>query len=88
MKSALEKLGEIGQLVAGLDIKTMVEQWKAYARLAFQYVNCLKSRLDIASPLKFLAEDVSKSLEKLLELVSNYKLHVQNIFSLKEVIRN
>mgnify|MGYP000223963404 CR=1 FL=1 len=67
---AIERLGEIGQLVAGLDIKTMAEQWKGYARLVFQYVDHLKPRLDIASTLQFFATDISKGLEKVVKLVS------------------
>lgn len=54
----------------GLDVKTMAEQWKGYARLAFQYVEHLKPRLDVAGPLCFLAADVSHSLDRLMEMVS------------------
>ncbi|KAJ9589874.1 hypothetical protein L9F63_017029 [Diploptera punctata] len=64
----LEIFGKIGQLVSGLDIKTMAEQWKGYARLAFQYTDHLKPRLDVASPLQFLATDISNSLNKLVEM--------------------
>jgi hypothetical protein len=63
-------LGQIGQLVVGLDVKTMAELWKGYARLAFQYVEHLKPRLDVAGPLQFLALDVSSRVEGIIELVS------------------
>jgi hypothetical protein len=66
----LDTLGQIGQLVMGLDVKTMAEQWKGYARLAFQYVEHLKPRLDVAGPLRFLAADVSHSLKSVIEMVS------------------
>ncbi|XP_023725992.1 uncharacterized protein C1orf112 homolog isoform X2 [Cryptotermes secundus] len=64
----LDMLGEIGQLVMDLDVKTMAEQWKGYARLAFQYVDHLKPRLDVAGPLRFLAADVSRSLKSVIEV--------------------
>jgi len=48
----------------------MAEQWKGYARLAFQYAEHLKPRLDVAGPLRFLATDVSHSLDKVVEMVS------------------
>lgn len=66
----LDTLGQIGQLVMRLDVKTMAEQWKGYARLAFQYVEHLKPRLDVAGPLRFLAVDVSHSLKNVIEMVS------------------
>jgi hypothetical protein len=66
----LDTLGQIGQLLTGLGVKTMAEQWKGYARLAFQYVEHLKPHLDVAGPLRFLAADVSHSLQRVIEMVS------------------
>jgi hypothetical protein len=66
----LDTLGQIGQLVTGLDVRTMAEQWKGYARLAFQYVEHLKPHLDVAGPLRFLAADVSCGLKTVIEMVS------------------
>jgi hypothetical protein len=63
-------LGQIGQLVVSLDVKTMAEQWKGYAHMAFQYVEHLKPRLDVADPLQFLAMDISNSIERVIEMVS------------------
>jgi len=51
-------------------MKTMAEQWKGYARLAFQYVEHLKPRLDVAGPLQFLATHISHNLERVIEMVS------------------
>lgn len=67
---ALEMLGQTGQLMVGLDVKTMAEQWKGYARLAFRYVEHLKPRLDVAGPLQFLAMEISSSIERVIEMVS------------------
>jgi hypothetical protein len=53
-----------------MDMKTMAEQWKGYARLAFQYVEHLKPRLDVAGPLQFLATYISHNLERVIEIVS------------------
>ncbi|KAJ4429437.1 hypothetical protein ANN_21606 [Periplaneta americana] len=64
----VDTLGRIGMLVVGLDVKTMAEQWKGYARLAFQYADHLKPRLDLISPLQFLASDISQNLEKIVEM--------------------
>ncbi|XP_069686340.1 FIGNL1-interacting regulator of recombination and mitosis-like [Periplaneta americana] len=64
----VDTLGRIGMLVVGLDVKTMAEQWKGYARLAFQYVDHLKPRLDLVAPLQFLASDISQNLEKIVEM--------------------
>jgi hypothetical protein len=58
-------------LVVGLDVKTMAEQWKGYARLAFQYVEHLKPRLDVAGPLQFLATHISHNLRTVVEMVGS-----------------
>lgn len=63
-------LGQIGQLVVDLDVKTMAEQWKGYTRLAFQYVEHLKPRLDVTGPLQFLAMNISDSIATVVETVS------------------
>jgi hypothetical protein len=63
-------MGQIGQVVVGLDMKTMAEQWKGYACLAFQYVEHLKPRLDVAGPLQFLATHISHTLKRAVEMVS------------------
>ncbi|KDR20530.1 uncharacterized protein C1orf112 homolog [Zootermopsis nevadensis] len=63
----LDMLGQIGQLVVDLDVKTMAEQWKGYTRLAFQYVEHLKPRLDVTGPLQFLAMNISDSIATVVE---------------------
>ncbi|GFG33844.1 hypothetical protein Cfor_12804 [Coptotermes formosanus] len=64
----LDAMGQIGQVVVGLDMKTMAEQWKGYACLAFQYVEHLKPRLDVAGPLQFLATHISHTLKRAVEM--------------------
>ncbi|PSN33284.1 hypothetical protein C0J52_20683 [Blattella germanica] len=88
----LETLGQIGQLVSGLDVKTMAEQWKAYARLAFQYVDHLKSRLDVAGTLQFLANDISMGLVNIFSLdPPDMKFIIRTVkigsFTLKVIIK-
>nr|CAD7401831.1 unnamed protein product [Timema poppensis] len=52
LTQVLVLLSTTGELVVGLDAKTMAEQWKGYIRLAERYAEHLRPRLDVASPIR------------------------------------
>nr|CAD7453529.1 unnamed protein product [Timema tahoe] len=68
LTQVLVLLSTTGELVVGLDAKTMAEQWKGYIRLAERYAEHLRPRLDVASPIRFLSLDVAHNLEKVVNM--------------------
>nr|CAD7440570.1 unnamed protein product [Timema bartmani] len=52
LTQVLVLLSTTGELVVGLDAKTMAEQWKGYIRLAERHAEHLRPRLDVASPIR------------------------------------
>lgn len=61
----LQVLSEIGEEVMSLDIKTMAEQWKGYAKIIQLYLESIRDRLNIAYPISYLCLDISNKLEQL-----------------------
>lgn len=66
----LEILSSIGEIVANLDIKTLLDQWKGIAKLLTKYSPYLKDRLNISQPQKFLVS----CLEKKIVAITNEKV--------------
>ncbi|KAJ1525313.1 hypothetical protein ONE63_010135 [Megalurothrips usitatus] len=62
----LQILSEVGEHIMSLDIKTMAEQWKGYAKILQMYLEPLRNRLNIAYPLNYLCLEISKNLEHLV----------------------
>lgn len=57
--------------MAGLDIKTMAEQWKGFTKILQLYLEPLRGRLDISFPLTYLSLEISNNLEQLTSQVYN-----------------
>nr|CAD7586027.1 unnamed protein product [Timema genevievae] len=92
LTQVLVLLSTTGELVVGLDAKTMAEQWKGYIRLAERYAEHLRPRLDVASPIRFLSSDVAHNLEKVVNMsLAESKLVVKNLkvcsFELKIIFK-
>ncbi|XP_067014370.2 FIGNL1-interacting regulator of recombination and mitosis [Anabrus simplex] len=58
----------IGEQVAGLGLQILASTWKGYMLLVEQYAEEIKTRLDVATPLKFLASEIVKHLINVVEL--------------------
>ncbi|KAK3921161.1 hypothetical protein KUF71_010376 [Frankliniella fusca] len=61
----LQILSEIGEQVTSLDIKTMAEQWKGYAKVLQLYLEPIRERLNIAYPISYLCLETKNNLEQL-----------------------
>lgn len=88
----LEILSCIGEIVVSLDTKSMVEQWKGYARLIQAYAEYLRPRLNVSRPIQFLSENIQNTLLNIPSLIQqDEKLIMKNIkmssLELKVVIR-
>lgn len=82
----------IGEIVVSLDTKSMVEQWKGYARLIQAYAEHLRPRLNVTRPVQFLSENIQNTLLNIPSLIQqDEKLIMKNIkmssLELKVVIR-
>ncbi|XP_071443976.1 FIGNL1-interacting regulator of recombination and mitosis-like [Hetaerina americana] len=87
----LEVMEEIAEVVSGLDIKTMANQWKFYAKILQENVDNLKQRIDISRPIKFLSSEIESGLKAILESdISDSKSVARSLkllnFSLKILI--
>nr|CAD7576829.1 unnamed protein product [Timema californicum] len=87
LTQVLVLLSTTGELVVGLDAKTMAEQWKGYIRLAERYAEHLRPRLDVASPIRFLSMDVAHNLEKVVNMVLEVSIPNSDIVSVGRLSR-
>nr|CAD7424237.1 unnamed protein product [Timema monikensis] len=87
LTQVLVLLSTTGELVVGLDAKTMAEQWKGYIRLAERYAEHLRPRLDVASPIRFLSLDVAHNLEKVVNMVLEVSIPNSDIVSVGRLSR-
>lgn len=66
----MEHLSSLGEAIEGLDLKSMLEQWKGYTRLAQTYAIHLRTTLNVAQPISFLCNNIVSHLGKLFTEVN------------------
>lgn len=67
----------MGEHIMSLDIKTMAEQWKGYAKLVQMYLEPLRQRLNVAYPINYLCVGIENNLEQLSYQVCNTTIKEQ-----------
>uniref|UniRef100_A0A1B6CYC8 Uncharacterized protein n=1 Tax=Clastoptera arizonana TaxID=38151 RepID=A0A1B6CYC8_9HEMI len=71
LSKVMKKLGMLGEAIEGLDIKSMVEQWKGYTRLAQTYSSHLRPILDVAQPINFISGNIVNHIKTLITKTSS-----------------
>ncbi|GJQ66381.1 hypothetical protein Trydic_g4409 [Trypoxylus dichotomus] len=66
--SVLDTLAEIGDVLSGMNVKSMADNWKSYMNITQKYADNLSNCLNLERPLIFCTNEIVKSMNNILEL--------------------
>lgn len=82
----LDLICDIGESLIGINMKSMADTWKFYSVLMQRYSNIVMDKINLAKPLKFVSNEVSKNIREICdkdgddEKVDLLTLKISNFF--------
>lgn len=62
----LEILGDMGEILLGLNMKSLADNWIGYMTLVEKQENILSSNFNIAKPINFLSKEICKNMQTVM----------------------
>uniref|UniRef100_A0A1B6IAB6 Uncharacterized protein n=2 Tax=Homalodisca liturata TaxID=320908 RepID=A0A1B6IAB6_9HEMI len=75
----LDILSSMGEVMADLDAKSLVEHWKGYVQLTLNYAVYLRSRLCVDRPINYLAININQQLSNIIFTSSDKKVALRSL---------
>lgn len=63
-------LGEIGEVLLDVNLKSSADNWIGYINISQKYLNFFDNNLDIQRPIRFLTNEILNTLNKISVLVN------------------
>ncbi|KRT86842.1 hypothetical protein AMK59_216, partial [Oryctes borbonicus] len=86
LTNVLDNLAEIGDVLSGMNVKSMADNWKSYMNITQKYADDISKYLNLERPLLFFTNEIVRSINSILELNINDDKNITHTLKISNFI--